>query len=336
MRGQIIIAACAAVAVTGWLLVQPHSAAPDLVVARDKLVAGEAVVATFSPGGAEGFRFTSIRDRGWVWERTSGPDGNVLPDAIIFNGSRYLLRIAEACFIQLPALRPPLVPGLTLSQRLVNQRGLEVQSNGRYAYDVETVDFRRADATATSMRVTEDLSSLSSSGGIAATTGGPPGPVWTGQYTLNRASATERATAEDLISGAVPSDYAELVVRQRVVGTTILSSAILGPYRIVIPQACPNAPTQLFRGIEGGQSEGLRSSPSPLRFSGGAPMLVDGAQETALRLRAPVESFNALADAGQFSVVPVTSANVIVAGITGGGFLAFQIDSCTSRAWFSC
>lgn len=336
MRWQIVIASGAALVVAGWLLFQPRSTTPDLVIARDRLVASEAVVATFSPGGAEGYRFTSIRGRGWVWERTSGPDGKTLQDAIIFNGSQYLLRITDGCFIQLPTVRPPLVPGLTVSQRLVNQRGLDDQSNGHYGYDVETAEFGRAGAIPVSMRVTEDLSSLASGGAMLAFTGDPPGPVWPGSYQLVAATENERAIAEQLIATAVPSDYAELVFRQRVVGTTILSNVIFGPYRIVIPEACPNAPTQLSTGIEGGQSEGLRSSPSPLRFVAGTPVRIDRAQETLLKLRAPVESFNDLALAGQFSSVPVSSTRTIVARINGGGFLALQIESCSSRPWFEC
>ncbi len=336
MRWQILVALGVVVIVSGWVLFQPRSNAPDLVVARDRLVASDAVVALFSPGGAEGYRFTSIPDRGWVWERTSGPEGKALPDAIIFNGRQYLLRIAEGCFIQLPPVRLPLVPGVTLSQKLVNQRGLEDQGGGRYAYDIESAEFGRMGTVPASMRVSEDLSSLSSGGAMLASTGEPPGPIWPGHYRMNRASTTERAVAEQLIATAFPSDYAEIVIRERVVGTTILSNAIFGPYRIVVPEACPNAPTRLANGIEGGQSEGLRSSPSPLRFAPGTTARIDGAQETALKLRAPVELFNALAEIGQFGTVPATSTSTIVAAINGGGFLAFQIDACTSRPWFSC
>ena len=69
MRWQLIAAVFVLVAIAGWVVFQPRSDAPDLVVARDRLVSSEAVVATFSPGQAEGYRFTSIRD---VEERIQG------------------------------------------------------------------------------------------------------------------------------------------------------------------------------------------------------------------------------------------------------------------------
>ena len=71
MRWQLIAVALAAVMVVAWLAFQPRSSAPDPVVARDRLVASDAVIATFSPGGAEGYRFTSIKGEGRPGRRGS-------------------------------------------------------------------------------------------------------------------------------------------------------------------------------------------------------------------------------------------------------------------------
>jgi hypothetical protein len=320
----------------GWLLFQPRNSAPDLVVARDRLMASDALVATFRSGGAEGYRFTSLKDLGWVWDRTSGGSGEPLADAILYAGGRYLLRITDGCFIQIPTVKPPLVPGLTVSQKLVNQPGLHGTAGSLFAYNVDATAFARANATLISLQVTENLAPLRSGGALFATTGEPPGPVWPGDYSVRRASAAEQRTAQDVLKSATPSDYAELVIEERIVGTTILNNSTLGPYRIVIPEACPDHATLLSAGIQGGQAEGLRSSPSPLRFLPGSPMLIDQAFETGLKFRAPVDAFNAAAAGGSFGTVPVTSTNTIISRITGGGFLGLQIDSCSSKPWFSC
>mgnify|MGYP000981835310 CR=1 FL=1 len=336
MRWQLIAIGFAVVAVAAWLAFQPRSSAPDPVVARDRLVASDAVVATFSPGGAEGYRFTAVKGEGWVWERTSGSDGSPLPDAIVYNGSRYLMRVSDGCFIQLSNVKSPLVPGLTVSSRLVNQPGLNDERAAVYSYSVDSTAFARSGALPVSMRVTEDLSGLKSGGEMRASTGQPPGAVWPGDYTVVRASDGQRTAAQALIRGASPSDYATLTIRERVVGTTILNNSILGPYRIVIPQACPDHPTLLSGGVEGGQVEGLRSSPSPLRFVSGSPVLIDRAVESRLLFRAPVDAFNEAAAGAVLDTVPVTSTSTIIARITGGGFLAVQIDSCDGRSWFTC
>lgn len=336
MRWQLAAVAVAAMAVLAWLALQPRSSAPDLVVARDRLVASDALVATFSPGGAEGYRFTSIKGEGWVWERTSGSDGSPRDDAIVFNGAQYLLRITGQCYIQLPAVKPPLVPGLTISTRLVKQPGLNSQPGSVYSYTVDSTSFARSSAIPVAMRITEDLSGLKSGGEMLASTGAEPGPVWPGNYILMQATLAERSAALDTIRAATASDYATLVIRERIVGTTILNNAILGPYRIVIPEACPDHPTLLSAGVEGGQAEGLRSAPSPLRFVAGPPARIDRAAETKLFFRAPVEAFNAAAAEAVLGAVPVTSTSTIIARINGGGFLAVQIDSCDGRRWFIC
>ncbi len=336
MRWQFAFIGLAALAIAGWLVFQPRSTAPDLVVARDKLVAGDAVVAEFSPGHTEGYRFTVTKDLGWVWERTSGTTGEPLADAVVFVGNRYLLRITEACFIQLPAVKPPLVPGLTVAQKLVNQRGVHDTGGTLYAYDIEASAFARSGATLAAIRVTEDLAPLRQDGPMRASTGEPPGVIWPGDYAVRRATSAEESDARAVLRAAVPSDYGEIVIRERIVGTTILNNAILGPYRIVIPEACPDHPTLLSANVEGGQSEGLWSSPSPLRFAAGTPALIDRAAETQLKFRAPVEAFNAAAQDIQLGSVPVTSTSAIIARINAGGLLAIQIDSCTSRPWFVC
>jgi hypothetical protein len=335
MRWQLAAAGVVALAVTAWFIFQPRSSAPDLLVARDRMVAGPGVVATFSPGGAEGYRFTVVRGEGWVWERTSGSDGSPLPDAIVYNGSQYLLRVQAGCYIALPAVQPPLVPGLTASKQLTRQPGLDEQASGLYAYDLDGSPFSRNTEPA-SVRVTEDLRPLRDGQPVVASTGDPPGAVWQGTYNLRPATGEETNSAREAIRQAKASDFAQLVIRERAIGSAVLFNATIGPYRIVIPEGCPDAPTLLASGANGGQLEGLRSAPSPISFARGVPALIANARETTLKVRAPEESFDAVVALGNFGSVPVTTSNMVVAASLGGGYIAVEIQSCTSRPWFQC
>jgi hypothetical protein len=336
MRWQLVAALLVLVAIAGWVVFQPRSDAPDLVVARDRLVSSEAVVATFSPGQAEGYRFTSIRDVGWVWERTRGPEGQPLPDAIVYNGSRYLLRIAEGCFIGLGTVKPPLIPGLTVAQKLTSQPGLDDDVGGRYHYQVDGDPFGRAGTSGSTVAVTEDLAPLKRGEPMRATTGEPPGIIWPGDYTLAKATSAERAQAVRLITTAAPSDYGELVIRERPTGSAILTSAILGPYRIVVPEACPGSATLLSLGVEGGQVEALRSAAAPVAFGPGSPAVIQQATETPFTVRVPAEALRLWVETAQLSTAAVTSTNLILAKTTGGGYLGIEVLTCTSRPWFVC
>ena len=62
MRPHIILLGAALAAFAGWLAFWPRDAQPNLVRARDSLVASEAVVVRFDPGGVAGYRFTSVKD----------------------------------------------------------------------------------------------------------------------------------------------------------------------------------------------------------------------------------------------------------------------------------
>jgi len=336
MRWQLAIVAVLVAGGAAWFVFQPRSEAPDLLVARDRLVGGPAVVASFSPGGAEGYRFTSIRGVGWVWVRTSGSDGTPLPDAIIFNGSQHLLRIADGCFIELGPVREPLVPGLTVAPKLTTMPALDERPGGEYAYSVDTRDFARAGAPAGAIRVVETLGALREGGSMSASTGDPPGVVWPGNYVIDEATGPELESTLALIRGAKASDYAELLIHERVIGTIVLSNAVLGPYRIVIPEACPERPTLLSSGVSGGQVESLRTSASPIRFGPGTPAVILNAKETLLRVRAPVEAFNAQIPGGGYGDLPVTSALVMIVADINGGHLGIEVVGCVGRPWFVC
>ena len=336
MRWQLLPLGLAGIGFAGWVAFQPGGGTGDPVVARDRFLDAEGLVVTFSPGGAEGYRFTVIDGEGWVWERTSGPGGSVRSDALIWNGSEHLLRIADGCHVPITGVREPLVPGWNVAARLVSQRGLMRVGDTRAEYEIDASPFLVGSQAAT-IQVTEVLSAVEEGVLRVETSAGERVTrVWTGSYEVWPAGADEIAAASAAIDGAGASDFAEVTFLERVTGTLVLSTALLGPYTVVIAEDCPDSPVLLGSAVRGGQVEGLRSSPSPLRFTAGSPPLVERALVTRLKIRAPVESFNAEMDGGEFGAVPVTESGVMLISTGGGSGIAVQVLSCTATEWFAC
>jgi hypothetical protein len=324
------------IALGGWATFQPRDENRDLVVARDRLLAADGIVATFSPGGAEGYRFTALADGSWLWERTSGSDGGIRGDRLIYNGRQHLLKLAENCHIPLTDVREPLIPGWNVAPRLVTQRGLHRIGDTRAEYVIDAAPYHSA-TSAPEVLVTEVLIGVRQGTLTVHTEAvGQVARAWTGSYVVRRASSDELQAARDTISAAVASDFAEVRFIERVAGSLILTHALLGPYSVVVAEDCPDSPTQLGSAARGGQIEGLRVSPSPLRFTGGSPPLVLQAKTTRLRVRAPVELFNAEMETGNFGEVPITESGVFLVSTGPASGIAVQVLSCTAKPWFQC
>lgn len=325
-----------AVGFAGWLAFEPEGDGGDLVVARDRLLADRPVVAMFSPGGAEGYRFTALPGEGWVWERTAGPGGVVRSDALVWNGREHLLRIADGCFIPVAGVREPLIPGWNAAPRLVAQAALRRVGDTRAEYTVDAAPFL-VSGQRSPVLVTEVLAQVRAGRLTAHTTAGEDVTLaWTGSYEIRPAGEAETAEARSLITAASPSEFSEITFVERVTGTLVLSTALLGPYTIVISEDCPDSPVLLGSAVRGGQMEGLRTAPSPLRFTNDSPPQVQSAIRTRLRIRAPVESFNAEMAAATFGTVPITESGVLLVSTGTGSGVAVQVLSCTATPWFAC
>jgi len=325
------------VGIAGWAAFQPGGdSGGDLVVARDRFLASEGLVATFSPGGAEGYRFTVIDGEGWVWERTAGPSGRVLPDAMVWNGSQHLLRVADGCYVPIEGVREPLIPGWNAATRLVSQPGLRRVGDTRAEYEIDAAPYLSGSQPAT-VEVTEVLADVRD-GSLTVTTAPGEGVrrAWTGTYQVRPATTDELAAVRETLAEASASDFAEVTFMERVTGTLVLSTALLGPYTVVVAKDCPDVPVLLGSAVRGGQVEGLRSAPSPLRFTGDSPPTVQDAMVTRLKIRTPVESFNAEMAEGTFGDVPITEAGVFLVATGRGSGIAVQVMTCTARPWFAC
>ncbi|HEX6031353.1 MAG TPA: hypothetical protein VFY90_07965 [Tepidiformaceae bacterium] len=336
MRVQAGLLGIVVAGFAAWLLFALRDGTPDLVRERDRLVASDAVVAVFDPSGVAGYRFVSIRGVGWLWERTTA-SGEPYPDAIVYNGTQHFLRIAEGCYVAPTGIRPPLIPGLTTSQRLARQGGLIKRDGGTYVYSVLAEFAASPDGPQDLPRldVTEDLTSLHGEHTIHASTGAFPDYIWRGDYTIRRASPEEAARAKETIEAAHASDYAEMVVRQRVVGT-IVGSVLQEPSSIVIAEECPESPANLWSAAGGGQVEGLRSTRTVFSISTGDQPAFVNAVATTLSIRAPVQFLNEVFEAASYGDVPVRTASTVIINRGRAGGLALFVLSSTSRPWFRC
>jgi hypothetical protein len=336
MRVHALILGTALIALAGWLLFSPREDHPDLVRARDSLVASDALLVRFDPGGVGGYRFISLKDEGWVWERTDAT-GAPYPDALIFNGTEHLLRIADSCFIPLHEVRPPFIPGITVVPRLARQGGLDEQPGDLYVYAVAPGFAARADypSSLPDLEVTEDLSSLRADATIHASTGLDAGFIWRGDYSIARASDSDVAAARALIAGARASGYAEIVLRERVFGN-IIGNVISEPASVIVAEDCPHLPARLYPAARGGQAEGLRVMPAPFELTyGEAPVFPDAATTTA-SIRGPIEYITRAFDNATFSDIPITTTDTILINRGPANGVALAILSCTSRTWFRC
>ncbi|MGH2609350.1 MAG: hypothetical protein ACRDHF_09710 [Tepidiformaceae bacterium] len=336
MRLHAAILGVAIAGFASWLAFWPRADHPDLVRARDSLVASDAIVVRFDPGGVAGYRFISVKDEGWLWERTDA-SGNPYPDALLFTGEDHLLRIADACYIAVRDLRPPLIPGVTFTPRLARQAGLDHQAEGRYAYAVAPGFAARPDypSSLPDVEITEDLSRLRDDGTIHASTGSDPGYIWRGDYSIARASAADVERVRAVLREAHASEYAEIVLRERVFGN-IIGNIISEPSSVIVAEECAGHPARLWPGSGGGQAEGLRATPAPFDLTHGpAPVFRNSATTTA-SIRGPVDYLLRAFEGATFGDVPITSTDTVLVNRGRANGVAISIISCTSRPWFQC
>ncbi|MEX0782829.1 MAG: hypothetical protein WD557_09280 [Dehalococcoidia bacterium] len=335
MRLHAVLLGVVLAALAGWLLFWPREDHPDLVRARDSLVASDALVVRFDPGGVGGYRFVSLKDEGWLWERTDA-DGEPYPDALVFNGDQHLLRVADSCYIPILDVRSPLIPGITVVPRLSRQPDLDEQGE-HYIYAVAPGFAARSDypSSLPDLEVTEDLSTLRAEATILASTGSDPGYIWRGSYSIARATPADISGARAVLASARPSGYAEIVLRERVFGN-IIGNIISEPSSVVVAEDCPDHPARLWPGSRGGQAEGLRATPAPFDLSHGLTPVFRNSATTSASVRGPVEYLTrAFADAS-FGDVPITTTDTILVNRGPYNGVAIGIISCTSRPWFHC
>lgn len=322
MRLHVALLGVAIAGFAGWLALWPRADHPDLVRARDALVASDALVVDFDGNGVGGYRFTWLKDRGWVWELTDAR-GTPYADALIYDGEQHLLRIGDGCHVPVFGVRLPVVPGVTVAPRLARQAGVDEQGD-IYTYSVGAGFAVRPDYQPglAELEITEDFSTLRADGTVRASTGSGPGYLWRGDYTIVRASEADVARAVDALTDARASDYAEIVLRQQVFGN-ILWGGVSGPISVVVAEDCPDQPVQLGAGAYGGQAEGLRAIPVPYGLTYGEnPVFRNATTPSAL--------------GGPLGEVSVKTTETVIVSLGPASGVRLYIASCTSRPWFVC
>lgn len=336
MRVHVLFVAVVLALVTGWVVVQRRGPGADPDAARDRLVAQDNVVATFVTENVEGYTFTRLHNGTWTWDRTF-LDGTHAPGALLYNGRQYLLEIAGGCYIDLPQVRDPLIPGVTVARKLKGLAGVthESATTVHYRVDPGSTAVNAIAGPAAIVDVAEDLSPLERNEGYRAVTSGSSGSVWYGSYVVRAATAAEADEAATRIREAAASPYASLRVQLRVVGTEV-GGRVVGPYPIVVARDCPGSPGQVWPSAQGGQGGGLRVTPSPIRFTAATTPVVAGAKLLRSPLAVSSDALAVVAAEGTFGDVPLSVGAVYVVSDGMGAMLAIEVLSCSGRPFFVC
>jgi hypothetical protein len=332
MKSHWLIAGLMLVVAGGWGAFASRSEAPDPVYARDKLVGGDAVMATFKADTTdETYEFTAIKGKGWVWTRTT-PNAAGLAGTLLYNGKQHMVQVGEACFVPLEKVAAPFIPGVTTTAKLGQVADFAHNPDGSYTYEVAATELAPEAARNAKVSITEQLAELEQQPSYAVTISGKTPSLWYGSYRLSRATAAQRQAATALLDRARPSGIASIEIRERLVSLAI-GSVVQGPFTIVHADDCPGTPVQLRPGSNGGQMGGARITVPDVTFAGG--LRIEQAMLLPMPIYAPREDLFEAGRYGPFAPTAVPPGSVLVVP-NGGAMLAVQIASCSPGAVFRC
>jgi hypothetical protein len=338
-RAHWLVIGAILVGTVGWAAMQGRSQAPDPLHTRDRLVDSDAVVGEFAATGQPGYRYTVIAGAGWTWERRL-LDGTLAPDAIVHNGRQHLLRVTDGCFVALESVQPPLIPGLTISNRLKGLKGRKNNPDGSYSYEVGPEPFAIVGSATTvsgNVSVREDLEPLERGAGFEAITSGGASGVAYGSYLVRRATSQERARAEAMIETARASEVAPVVTRERVVSGGPGGSGGAGTLQLttLVARDCPERPVQLAAGSRGGQQTTARWDVPRLPIGVASPPVLRDVRVLGLPLFTSRSTLAQTAAATERTTVAL-KPGLVVAVDSGSTVVAIEVSSCTAKEWFAC
>lgn len=332
MRWHLGIALAVVLAAGGWFAYDSGERDPGYL--RDRLVAGD-VVATYSSGFTEGYRFTLLRDEGWLWERL-GRGGTPFGDALLHIDGRTLLRVDDRCWVSLRDVRLPFVPGVTVPRALSGKGGIERDPDHYYRYSLEPGETAPAGVTrAAAVDVTEDVRDPDGEG-LRITTAGTDPSFWYGTYRVRAATDADRARWAELASGARPSAVARMEVRERIVGSPV-GNNVTGPFTLVVAGDCQDRPVLIRPAAAGGQRLGPRLSQANVRFGPGQPPVVRDAVDVPIAIHAQFTAEAPLAEvARNLGDVPLRERLVVLVRNPDGVLMAVQFQTCEPQPFFLC
>ena len=327
-----MVAAIALVALGGWAVLAARSDAPDPLFTRDHLVAGDAVVVTYrSAMTDEAYRFISLKGRGWVWSRTT-PDSSGIDGTLISTGKQYLLQISDACFIALPHVDEPFMPGLTDAAKLQSS-SYGHNPDGSYTYETPAASLISYAPTGATVSVTEELSQLEHADGYSVVTSGKTPWLWYGSYHIAPATAAERDQAVALLARATASKTASVQFRERLIWSNV-TAVLLGPFDVYYPDDCPALPVQLRPASLGGQIGGARATPPDIPFKAG--LAVDHGIVLPFPIFATRDQLFDAIQGTPFSPARAPTNGTVLIVPNDGATMAIQVTSCSSSAAFQC
>jgi hypothetical protein len=326
-----VVAVVALLAFAGWGVFASRSNAPDPLYSRDHLVDGDALVVTFkSDLTDEAYRFVSLKGKGWIWTRTTA-NATGIDGTLLFNGKQYMLEVSNACFVPLPSVEEPFIPGLTAVQKLGSAR-YGHNPDGSYTYETPAeplISYAQPGAT---VSVTEQLSQLEHADSYALTTTGKTPWLGYGSYHLGRASNADRDAAAALLDRAKASKTADVQIRERMIWGNV-GSLLQGPFDLLYADDCPATPVQLRPSILGGDIGGVRATAPDVLFKAG--LTVDAGLAIPLPIFATRDELFDASEDQPFGPAQAQMGTVLVIP-NNGATMAIQVTACTSSAAFHC
>lgn len=330
--GAIVLAVLAVVAGV-WA----SGGTADPVFTRDRLAKSGDLAVTFQAEGySEGYVFTRFKNGDWIWDRTEG--GRVLEDTVVSRAGQTLVRLAEGCWAELPAVRLPFIPGVTVARELKEIAGRRHMPDGSYVYDVSPGETVGADLGATEairVEASEDLREVESAGSYGVHTSGTSHALTYGTYRVSRLSGGAREAARVRLDGAVASPVARFDIRFKLLDNEVIRS-LTGPYAVLVAEACPGNPGQLYPASAGGQRPGARSRPLDFVVTAGSAATVPGARPLTASINAPAAALAFAADQVAARDVPIRPGGVFVVVATNGSRMAVLVTACSPQSFFGC
>jgi hypothetical protein len=332
MKPHWIIAAVVLAAVAGWAIFASRNQAPDPLYARDRLVNGDAVAVTFKADITdEAFEFIDLKDKGWVWKRTS-PNPAGLDGTLIYNGKDYLLEVTDQCFIPLDGVDLPFLPGINSTPKIESVGDIDHNPDGSYSYRVPALQLISYAQPKATVNVTEHLTELEQRPGYDVVIDGDTPSIWYGSYRFATPTKAEQQEAAALIARAKPSTIATITIRERLIWAN-LTSILQGPFSIVYATDCPGNPIQLRPASQGGQSGGARATVPDFSFAGG--LKVAEGILLPVPIAAPQEDLLGATVGEEYGQIAVPVGSVFAIP-NNGATMAISISSCRAGPAFPC
>lgn len=330
--------------VGGWWFSRSPQDTKSPVEVRNEIARSDAITVIFQrSGNAAGSpaTITFIRGKGWIWDQ---PPGTTTPGATVISRQSETIAAASAgCYIAIPQLAPPVVPGVTVTNDLNAVAGLENDQ------DVYRYSLPEGGDEPGRVSVSEDLSTTVVGESYTATIRfdsdqpGAPAAANPGVYIVRKATAQDRERALQLFDEAHASPVATFTIEQRPVVPG--QQPQYGNMQLVSPRDCPAAIVANPRVIPQSSLPSVfaqtnaRAALGTIVQSFGGQLMLQSVRPVATPMDAPAETIlEAIQAAGAQSLPlqPGATFATMTSRQQGAVATLMSVTACEPQAWFPC